>query len=462
MTIIGRPGRLAENARFGIFLFFLACCFLWGGASRLDVPGLILLQPLSLACLVTLLLIPGTIDWVSIRVPLVMLGTLAGIMVVQLIALPPAVWATLPGHARFLEGSAIAGIDELWRPLSLTPDLTLASLVGLIIPLTALVGFASIPVARTYRFLPVLLIGVAFSAVLGLAQIAGGARSPFYLYSVTNIGSPVGFFSNRNHQAVLLAMAWPMLALWTVLPRGDKLLLLRRAIAASAAAFLVLLMAATGSRAGLVLGPLALALAWWEWHLHLTPAERNRGKPLLRTIAPVAIISLLVASTFWFSRDEAIQRAFATSVADEARLQSLPVLLTIARDFLPFGSGFGSFDPVFRVYEPFDLLSPTYLNHAHNDLLELLITAGLPGALLAVAFVVWACRRGYGYFRKPGLSRADSFGRLATVMILCMGLSSFVDYPLRTPLLSAVFAIACGWLSAGGRDRDAGGKLRRG
>src|SRR3546814_18783044 len=52
------------------------------------------------------------------------------------------------------------------------------------------------------------------SGGLGLAQVIGPRDGPLYLYEITNNGSAVGLFANRNHQAALLACLFPMLAVY--------------------------------------------------------------------------------------------------------------------------------------------------------------------------------------------------------------------------------------------------------
>ena len=47
----------------------------------------------------------------------------------------------------------------------------------------------------------------------------------------------------------------------------------------------------------------------------------------------------------------------------------------------------GAFEKVFQANEPDALLGPVFLNHAHNDWLEAVITGGLPAAALLVIAV---------------------------------------------------------------------------
>jgi hypothetical protein len=161
-----------------------------------------------------------------------------------------------------------------------------------------------------------------------------------------------------------------------------------------------------------------------------------------------------------FSRDEAVRRMVGLSISEDSRADHLPVLLKIAGDFFPIGSGFGSFENLFKVYEPFESLQPQYLNHAHNDLIELVIVGGLPALLLLAGFLLAIAVRAQQVFRGHGERRASGYAHLGLAMICMMLLSSLVDYPLRTPLMAVVFSIACAWLfnpveSVGSRGRRA-------
>ncbi len=59
------------------------------------------------------------------------------------------------------------------------------------------------------------------------------------------------------------------------------------------------------------------------------------------------------------------------------------------RTYFPVGSGLGGFDPLFRMHEPFELLKPTYFNHAHNDWLEIALDAGGAGIALLFGSILW-------------------------------------------------------------------------
>jgi O-antigen ligase len=108
-------------------------------------------------------------------------------------------------------------------------------------------------------------------------------------------------------------------------------------------------------------------------------------------------------------------------------------------DQFPYGSGFGSFEDLYRTVEPVQLLSNRYLNQAHNDWAQILIEGGLPALLLLLVVLAWAVRRAVQVYRAaPGSSR--DLALLALIVLTMLGLASIVDYPLRTPAM-AVFAI---------------------
>src|SRR5262245_31218571 len=176
----------AYRLRFGIFVVLLVLCCLGGGGSRGDITSLLYLRPAAVVALAAILLVPGPVDFKAIRAPFWLLVGLTVWMALQLVPLPPAIWTSLPGRAPVVAGASVIGIEQPWRALSTSPDLTLDSLASMVVPFAALLGMAALDREGRERLLPV-LIGIALiSALLGIAQISGGATSPFYMYRVTN------------------------------------------------------------------------------------------------------------------------------------------------------------------------------------------------------------------------------------------------------------------------------------
>lgn len=438
----------SETARFAVFLAFLAVCALGGGSPRPEVQSLLLVRPAAVLAIVALLLIPGRIDWRTFRVPLLLLGAFALTMAIQLVPLPPALWTALPGHAPFAEAALAAGLPQPWRPISLTPDYTLNSFVSLVVPLAVLVGMAAITREQRRLMLPILIGVVLVSAALGIAQLAAGSGSALRFYRTTNPTSAVGFFANRNHQAVVLALGLPMLMAWASLQPADPRNGYARLWLGLATGLLLLpTILVTGSRAGMLLTVPALVAGWWLFGRKVKVELPRRLAPMRRWLrfVPVVVAAILVLATVVLARAESLQRLFSQLPGEESRARTLPLLIDITGTFLPLGAGFGAFDPAFRLFEPDALLKPSYLNHAHNDLVELVMTGGLPALAVLIAFVVWAARRSWPAFRAPS-GTGDTYATLAALLIVLLFAASMVDYPLRTPTVSALFAIACCWL----------------
>jgi len=337
----------------------------------------------------------------------------------------------------------------LWHPLSLTPDRTWNSLLSLLVPFGMILGFGAMNNDRHRRLLlwPVLGL-IAFSMLLGVCQIAGGNDSIFYWYKISGQGQLIGLLANRNHQGAMLAMALPLLRAWTLLPaKNHKESRLRLFIALTAAAVILLYVVVLGSRAGLALTLVGLVAAFLVAPT-LGGGRLSMWQRWLAVGGVTAAIAAVLALVTLTDRAVAIGRLADDDLSAEGRLAAMPTLLDIVGKTFPFGTGFGSFVPVYASYEPDALLKTTYFNNAHNDLIELAITGGLPALLVFLAFIVWWLSTSWRRFTKPVRSRSwRALHRAASFAILILLLASLTDYPLRTPLLGAIFTLLCCWLA---------------
>lgn len=391
-----------------------------------------------------------------LKVPLLLLTLFATLIALQLVPLPPSVWEALPGHARFMRVATLAGVAQPWRPISLQPDMSLSSLLALLSPLTILVGFAAIPRGQRPVIVTTLVAMLAVTAFWGILQITS-IGTGVQLYRLSNPGEPLGLFANRNHQAALLAAGFPILRLWVLLgPKldvvdpGDRTRAFLRLFGALAIGLVLLpTLLLTGSRMGLLLGAMGLIGVLLIAPVRL-PGVKGRNRFAIRAIL-VIVPLLLFAAMVLFGRAVALDRLFASDlVGGEQRVIFAPITFAIAVAFWPFGSGFGTFDSVFRIYEPDSVLKPTFFNHAHNDLIEMVITGGLPAAGLLLGLGLWLLVRSRRLFRRPEREqRADRWSaRAAIIVIAILFVASTTDYPLRTPLLATIFALMICWIAA--------------
>jgi O-antigen ligase len=200
---------------------------------------------------------------------------------------------------------------------------------------------------------------------------------------------------------------------------------------------------------GLLLGAMGLVGAALIAPVQL-PVIRGKNGPWIKVgvlIVPVVLLAAMVL----FGRAVALDRLFASDlIGGEQRVIFAPITFAIALAFLPFGSGMGTFEAVFRIYEPDSILKPTVFNHAHNDLVELLLTGGVPAVALFGGLMIWLGMRLPGLCRRPQSGRrADRWSaRAGAIVIAILLVASITDYPLRTPLLAAIFGLMVCWIAS--------------
>jgi O-antigen ligase len=439
----------SEAVPFWALVVFLALVFLMGGGARADIQSLVILRP-------TAALFCGIGLWSLTRAHVEtyrflfgMAGAIIALLVAHLIPLPPSVWAMFPGRGLVSDIDTMAGLGAVWRPITLVPWGARNALYSLLVPLAVLILGVQLDKEQKYRLLIVVLgIGLA-SGLLGLLQSISDPHGPLYFYSITNNGAAVGFFSNRNHQAMLLASLFPMLAVYASAGlQSEEQVAVRGWGALAVSAVLVPLILVTGSRAGLFVGLVGLASAGLLYQKPNTLVSRKRtgGTGNVKWLAITLVVVCLGGLTVLSSRAVAFQRLWASDITEE-RFQRWPSIAAMAWKYFPFGSGAGSFVEVFQIDEPNRLLGLSYANHAHNDWLELMMTMGLPGLLLLLVSLWAFARATRAAFRAPlGEGRRAPFARLGAVILLICALGSIGDYPLRTPSLACLFVVAVLWL----------------
>lgn len=447
----------SENWPFIGLLALLGLSFLFGGASRADVQSLLLLRPLTALLLFFGLMTLRREHISQHRFLFGMAAAILALMALHLIPLPPSLWTVLPGRDLVVAAEQAAGIQSGWRPFTLSPAGGWNALFALTTPLAALVLGVQLTREQRFQLLPVLLIFGVLTAAIGLLQLLQGPDGPLYFYRHTNDDSPVGLFANRNHQAAFLASLFPMLGVFGA--TGGKqgaTSRLRLWMALIFGAFLIPLLLVNGSRAGLALGLVGMLAGAWLYAFQNRAEQRRKradadAQPRRIWLWPALAtgVAALTFLTISAGRDSAIGRILDTADKDFDRQSFWPVVMDTARDMLPLGSGAGSFVEAYQLSEPSPLLFPQYLNHAHNDWLEVVMLFGIPGGLLlAIAVVAWlwsAWNRLFKRARNKG--RAPTFQRLGLLIIAFMAIASIGDYPLRTPALACILVIAAIWAS---------------
>jgi len=429
---------MASRIRSAVAPLYLFACLILGGSAQ-GVWQNMVLQLAGVAIIAWTLAVHVDEAFPAPAKPLLIVVIVSVVVVgLQLVPLPPAVWAR-GVRAYLAQGFAILGHPVPARPLSLTPYESISALLCLIPPIAI---FCAILRLRPYRpdLLFALLAGTVAGILLGALQVSSAAdSSPWYLYPETNRGLAVGFFANANHMASLLVICLPFVA--ALAARGMSGSVQRRSavlmVLAAGGLVLVVGIALNGSLAGYSLAvPVIAASA-----LILLPPRSGGRKAavLVGALSIVAAVAALATSSIGGTR---IGQDATTSV--QSRQQILATTGRAIADYMPFGSGLGSFVRIYRTYESPDAVSNEYVIHAHNDYAELTLELGVAGVVLILLFLAWWVVAVLAVWR---MGRGGAFARAASIASAAVLVHSLVDFPLRTAAISACFAMCLALLA---------------
>jgi O-antigen ligase len=458
-SIAAHPRALSsEKARrpaFVVAVALLVGAFLIAGGARDDIVSLMVWRPLSALCLAVALVFYWTEAWRRGKALILVLIAVIALVCVHLVPLPPAVWTALPGRQIIAAVYHAAGMELPWQPLSIAQARTWNALFSLVGPLAMLIVALVLPEGRQRQLLHV-VIGVGLlSGITGMIQALGPTNGQLYLYRITNNGTSVGLFANRNHQAAMLASLLPLLAASLSLFSGkpDRLFF-HRALTLALAALLVPLILMTGSRAGIALGLVGAALAWF-W-VFRSPESTGRvvgirSEHRSRLVGVAIAFALLVIVAVIAMRTPALSRLMETDPSSELRVQAFPIVIAGVWKYFPLGSGMGTFVEAYQIDEPDALISDQYFNHAHNDFAELLMTGGVPALLLLIVISgLWLVA--FFALKKARKTKRDDpgfvqqvLGRAGLAVIAIFALASVTDYPLRVPSLMLYGTLVSVW-----------------
>ncbi|MCP5076003.1 MAG: hypothetical protein GY947_22260 [Rhodobacteraceae bacterium] len=253
------------------------------------------------------------------------------------------------------------------------------------------------------------LAGMALNLVFSFLQFSStGFAENFQLlpYKIN-----AGFFENENHLAALFYLSVPIIV---AVSKRIGIRFLEVPLLAALLGFQFVI----GSRAGLALILMSILLSY---------AMLSPRRWISLTLASVtAVAGALMVWQFvpdWWSTGGPLSR----SVFSERALQA-------AFDHFPVGVGFGNFQLIYPSYESATIIVSQYVNHAHNDYLELFLEGSLLAGLLILGYFALIVRRCF-------TGHLADMQKAALIGILFVSIHSMVDYPLRTLGLGIVFAV---------------------
>ena len=352
----------------------------------------------------------------------------------QLIPLPPALWHAIPGREVPIEIDTLLGWND-WRPLTLDVEGTVRSFLVMLPAAMVFVGCLFLSSDKLERLLWVVLGVALVSSALGLVQLAtGGQATP---YPSGHLGYPLGLFVNRNHHGSLLLVAMPIAAaLGAIRLARGKPRLPTIVMTLSLLIVFALVVVGTTSRMGLALLPVAVIAA-----LFILFRGRVAWRLALPSIFGLAGVALII-----FASGRASLTLARFSAVDDLRFGYWTDIQWTLDRYTLAGSGFGTFVPIYQAAESLEGLGPAVVNHAHNDFLEILLEGGVVGIGLLLVFLALLAMAAFKLARANLSVERGLMATAAASGIVILLLSSFVDYPLRMPVLGAVFALLCALL----------------
>ncbi len=295
---------------------------------------------------------------------------------------------------------------------------------------------------RSVQLLRFCGIVVALYAVYGFIIFVSGNESVLWYKKWASFGSLTSTFVNRNSFAAFAGLGLQCLIAYAYYWLQDELMegrtgreLYRHVIETVIArawwlplgivltAIAILL---TNSRGGF--GSVAIAVFLL---ILLSSSSYQRVRSVFRRFFGSVTVLAMVVGLFALS-GEMLESRLQMDTTFDQRFIVYPLVVEAIMDRPLTGFGLGTFDDVFRIYR--DQNVTIYFDRAHNDYLELAVTAGIPAAaMLVLAFVNFVAFL-IGRLKFGAQHRA--FIALGITSSIQLGLHSLVDFPLQIPAIS--------------------------
>lgn len=438
---------LSEKALALTLGLFLLTVLIRGGNSRTVV---IATSILAIVCLV----LGAVVAWSTSRRLAFTVGNalyvcaMLGLLVIGLAALvplSPETWLSLPGRAPYADVVAALGQPPFnISSLSLSFDPVGASFATLSLLVALSVGMAAmlLPAPLLLSVLA-LFAGIAIAqACLGLLQLVFGTPS-FLAYDIPVGGNrATGTFVNKNHYATLLAMALPLLVFRTAgqcnfshsaTTRTALSSIWWGVATATVAAALVASLSRAGSAAGFAVAVLATLMCG------LRKQATTRQRFGLLGIAALAF-ALASMSSLTLLLDSLKGATFADSA--DGRKVLVRLSLIGANSFFPVGSGLGSFSIAFQRFQTDGVTG--FIEHVHNDYVELLFEAGLLGCVVLICLAIAAVATGLRLWKSQAENEPLSPAIACWLGALAFAIHAWFDFPSHIPGLTIVVSLLFG------------------
>jgi O-antigen ligase len=316
---------------------------------------------------------------------------------------------------------------------------------------------------RKRRLIVSLLAFGTLEAFYGLVQYLSGWQRIFFYAKKYDLEEATGTYINRNHYAGFLEMVLPF-SLALLFYEYNKLRAthslstadLKRLLTHQGVQRLVLWLAVavvlftalffSRSRMGIVAACASILVIFG-----LAGASRFQGK--MGFLLSTGFIVLSLGLAVWIgpgpivSRFAEVQQEFTAH--DQSRVSIWQDAQALVRNHPLIGTGLGTFPIAFTAVQTTFL--GQFVNHAHNDYLELAVDLGLPAAIILFASIFWTLARtirtflhGHGDFE-----RCVALGCIGSIVAIL--LHSMTDFNLYIPANAILFAVVLGIATSASR-----------
>lgn len=359
------------------------------------------------------------------------------VLSLYLIPIPIDAWLQLPGRQFYqpvVQLLADHGQAITSHTLSVDPYSTVQMLLSILPALGIFLATSTLDTGKLYWLARVFVAVAAYQAAWGMIQ-----------YSSSGIPAK-GSYQNQDHYVTLMAFALPLtIALISHQLQqthhhhhndvGNKQHTLILAFYGLAAFLMFLGGLFSMSRAGIPTIFLGAVLT------PLLISGRTRKTHIFLFIILFLLVGLTLAQMTGII--PVINKFIGSDPLQDARWIMFERQLEAIRLFFPLGTGPGTFTEVYTAFQPMEQVGDTFISHAHNDYLELLMDTGAFGISILL-FFLWVFA--YGWWRL-WRRRDRSLAMLQTsagVGMLCALFHAFFDFNFHTIPHPLLFAFAGG------------------
>ncbi|MER8603894.1 O-antigen ligase family protein [Mesorhizobium sp. M1156] len=327
--------------------------------------------------------------------------------VLQIVPLPAAIFNGL--RPELLVGDPWVG-ESQFRFISVGVGRTVESLLYLLGAAAFFLAVLRLRAEQASALLPFFFMGVICNGLAGAIQYS--LSDDVAIVGLLPFTINAGLFANVNHFSALLFVSIPFVVYYGLF-RGHLL------SGSFGLIVLLLLLLAAGSRAGVLIGLAITVLSV----IFLSARSRVSGFSVLLIFIGLSIYTM----SAWTKLDaQALDPAFGRGEFARTTIEGI-------KNNWATGIGFGNFQKAYQIYERESMIFREYVNHAHNEYLELAFEGGVPAILLMT-----------GYFVLLLIAlvriRRDPLQKAAFLSVSFLLIHSLVDYPLRTGALAMTFA----------------------